>query len=255
MSSLITIICILFSLFYPSLNLTFAYPLSHKLAKFWSDYVTKICSLRLFAILRTYKKFYFLGDYESKKMLPEQYLLISNHQSLLDVPVYLKFMHEKEMCFVAKDTLASVPMVGPMLKSQGHCMIPRKGRASQAMKILTKFGENVKKDKNKMPVIFPEGTRSKDGELGQFYSAGFRKISETVNLPVAVCALDGGWKIRSFDQIMRNLYKGCYRVKVLKVFDPPKTKEEHTKILEEARKLIDAQLKEWRALPSDSMQV
>lgn len=224
----------------------FAYPVSHRLALFWSDYITKKMATRVFAILKEYRHFMFKGDNESKKLLPDQYLILSNHQSLFDIVAYFKFLKEKEVRFVAKDTLNSVPMVGKMLRSQQHCMIPRRGGMTTAMHALRKFGERVNANKNEIPCIFPEGTRSKDGNLGTFYSAGFRRLEETVNLPVAVCALDGGWKISNLDEIMRNLYNGCYRVKVLKVFPAPKTKEEQIALLDEAKSLIQKQLDEWR---------
>lgn len=256
MCTLILVLTLGLALLFPTLMITFTYPFSTKLAVFWSNYVTKRCSLRLFAIFKTYKNFRFIGDYESKKMLPEQYLVISNHQSLIDVPVYLKFMNEKEMKFVAKDGLANVPMVGPMLKCQGHCMIPRKGATQVAMRKLENFGKNVMKNKNAIPLIFPEGTRTKDGELGRFSSGGFRRISQTVNLPVAVCALDGGWIIgRLNGGFFKNLKNGAYRVKVLKVYDAPKTKEEEMHILEEGKELIEKQVKAWRALPADSIEI
>lgn len=255
MTSVIIVICFAFALGLPTLMICFTYPLNKKWAIFWSNFISKVSALSLFSILKAYKQFDFLGDMKSKKNLPDQYIVISNHQSLLDIPLYFKFMHEKDVKFVAKDTLANVPMVGPMLKCQQHCMVPRHGGAAKAMRSLSEFGNQIKADKNRIPVIFPEGTRSKDGNLGPFYSAGFRRIEETVHLPVAVCALDGGWKISKLDQIMRNLYKGNYRVKVIKVYPAPATKEEEKKILEESSELIKAQLEEWRKLPSDSKSV
>jgi 1-acyl-sn-glycerol-3-phosphate acyltransferase len=255
MSSVITVICILFSLLFPTLMIVFTYPISKKWALFWSNYITNICARHLFATLRAYKHFYFLADYKSKENLPEQYLIISNHQSLLDIPVYFKFMKEKQVKFVAKDTLSTAPMVGPMLRCQKHCMIPRKGGMTIAMKRLEQFGRQILADKTQIPMIFPEGTRSKDGNLGTFYSAGFRRLEETVNLPIAVCALDGGWKISKLDEIMRNLYRGSYRVKVLKIYPAPKNKEEEKVMLDEAHDLIQKQLDEWRSLPADSKQV
>ncbi|MBQ3650193.1 MAG: 1-acyl-sn-glycerol-3-phosphate acyltransferase, partial [Treponema sp.] len=68
----------------------------------------------------------------------------------------------------------------------------------------------------------------------------------TVKLPVAVCALDGGWKLSHIGMMLQNLKKGAYRVKVLKVFDVPQTKEDEKRILAEAPALIQAQLDEWR---------
>ena len=246
MLSIITLICLLGALGFPTLMLTFTYPFSHKWALFWSNYITTHTDRIFFAILRYYRNFRFLGDKESLKQLPEQFMVISNHQSLIDIVVYLLYLSGREVRFVAKDTLNNVPMVGKMLRSQGHCMIPRKGSPSVAMKHIEEFGKRVI-EKKQIPVIFPEGTRSKDGELGTFYSAGFRRLVQTARLPVAVCALDGGWKLSHITSIMRNLKSGSYKVKVLKVYDAPQTKEEEKRILEESRVLIQEQLDKWRA--------
>ena len=84
------------------------------------------------------------------------------------------------------------------------------------------------------------------------YSAGFRRLEETVKLPVVVCALDGGWKLSDLSKLLTNLKKGAYRVKILKVFDAPQTKEDEKRILEVSRQLIQEQLDSWRKLPADS---
>ena len=255
MLSFITIICLAGALLFPITMLTFTYPLSHKWALFWSNYITNHTSRVVFAILKYYRGFNFLGDRKNRKLLPEKFMIISNHQSLMDIVVYLKYFYpEHEVRFIAKDTLNNVPMVGKMLRSQGHCMIPRKGSPSVAMKRIEDFGKRVDA-KNQVPLIFPEGTRSRTGELGTFYAAGFRRLVQTVKMPVAVCALDGGWKLRDIKTLLKNLNRGAYRVKVLKVFDAPQSKEDEKKILEEGEALIRKQLEEWRALPAGSLEV
>lgn len=254
MSSFLTLVCLLSAVGFPAFMLMLSYPFSKKLALFWSNYITSRSARLVFAILKYYKHFNFLGDKKSKEQLPQKFMVISNHQSLLDIVVYLKFFNDKKVRFVAKDALSKAPMVGKMLKSQEHCMIPRTGGAGIAMKSIDKFAKRVN-ESEQIPVIFPEGTRSRSGELGNFYSAGFRRLEEGVNLPVAVCALDGGWKISKLNEVFRNLYKGSYRVKVLKVYDAPKNKEEEKLILEESHVLIKNQLEKWRALHSDSLEV
>ena len=246
MSSIVTVFVLAMALAFPTLMITFTYPLSHKWALFWSNYITHHSSRVFFAILKRMRHFEFRGDSGSKAQLPEQFLVISNHQSLMDIVAYLKFFSGKEVRFVAKDNLNRVPMVGKMLRSQGHCMIPRRGKPVDAMRELSRFGESVATDPSVIPVIFPEGTRSKDGRLGQFYSAGFRRLEETVRLPVAVCALDGGWRLSDVKRIMANLKRGAYYVKVLAVYDAPQNREEEKRILEEAPQLIQKQLDEWR---------
>ena len=253
--SFITLLVVIFAIAFPALMLCFAYPLNHKWALFWSDYITTHTDRLFFAIFRRYRNFRLLMDEESKKLLPPQFLVISNHQSLIDIVVYLNFFAGTKVRFVAKDTLNNVPMVGKMLRTQGHCLIPRSGSPTVAMKTLEKFGSRVTADKSVIPVIFPEGTRSKDGKLGKFYSAGFRRLAQTVHLPVAVCVLDGGWRLSDIKHILSDLKRGAYRVKVLKVYDAPMGKEEEKKILEEAPALMQAQLDAWRALPAASWDI
>ena len=62
--------------------------------------------------------------------------------------------------------------------------------------------------------------------------------------------MDGGWEIRDIKKIMTKLKNGSYRVKVLKIYETPKTKEDEVFILDESRKLIQNQIDEWRKLPS-----
>ncbi|MCI1208716.1 MAG: 1-acyl-sn-glycerol-3-phosphate acyltransferase [Treponema sp.] len=247
MINFITVSCFFVTLSWPALLNIIAYPISLKLSSKVSDYIVKVCAPRVFSIMKTYKHFDFRGDRASKKLLPPQFLLLSNHQSLLDIPAYMNFMRNVDLRFVAKDELSRhVPVVSEMLRAHQHCMIPRRGSASAAMKIIEEFGRRVLA-KNEIPVLFPEGTRSKDGSLGKFYAAGFRRLSETVHLPVAVCALDGGYRINNLGKIMTRMKNGTYYIKVLKIFPAPDGKAAQMAVLNEAHDLIQQQLEEWRA--------
>lgn len=250
MYSFITLLCLFGSVIPASILNIFAYPLNKKWSVRISDYIVKILAPRVFAILECYRNFHFFGYDETKKILPEKFTIISNHQSLLDIPAFMNFFRERDVRFVAKDNLSRhIPLVSEMLRSHEHCMIPRKGSPVVAMKTIEEFGKRAL-IRGQIPIIFPEGTRTRDGNVGKFYSAGFRKLNEATGLPVAVCALDGGYELRDLKNITTKLKNGCYRVKVLKVFAAPKNKEEETAILDEGRKLIQRQLDDWRNLSS-----
>ena len=245
-TSFITLACCLFVVTGPSILNIIAYPLSKRWCLAVSHYIRAVCAHRVFVIFKTYKRFNFLGYRDNLDKLPQQFLVISNHQSLIDIALYMNFFRDKELRFVAKDNLSRhVPLVSEMLRAEEHCMIPRHGKPSVAMETLDKFGKRVM-ERNQIPIIFPEGTRSKDGSLGTFYTAGFRRLSEAAPLPVAVCALDGGYRINNLKTIFKNLHNGFYRVKVLAVFPAPKGKEEQVALLEKGKALIQAQLDEWR---------
>lgn len=248
MGNFITICCYAVAIGFPALLAIFTYPVSKKLCIKVADYVVKTCAPRLFAILSTYKNCKFKGYDNLKDELPDQFLIMSNHQSLLDIPLFMRFLPNKNLRFVAKEELGRhVPMISEMLRVHEHALIPRHGSPAVAMKTLDKFAKRVM-ERKQIPIIFPEGTRSRDGNLRTFYAAGFRRILDTAKLPVVVCALDGGWNISTLEGIARNLKDGTYRVKILKIYPAPENKQEQVHILEEGKQLIQAQLDEWRAL-------
>jgi 1-acyl-sn-glycerol-3-phosphate acyltransferase len=249
MSSFITLCCLFWMVTLPAFFNTLAYPVSKKMSVRISQYIVKVIAPRVFSILSCYKHFRFIGYKDHFNELPEQFIIVSNHQSLMDIPCYMNYMRNKELRFVAKAELGRhIPLVSEMLRAHQHCLISRRASPVTAMRTIEAFGKRVVAN-NQIPVIFPEGTRSKNGNVGKFYSAGFRKLAESSGLPVVVCALDGGWRIGNIKTIMTNLTNGCYRVKIVKIYGPALTKETQTAILEEAPVLIQKQLDEWRKAP------
>ena len=226
-----------------------AYALYRPLCKKINTHLYFVTPRHVFSIFSAYMKFRFAGDYTHISELPEQYLLLSNHQSLLDIVVYVRYIDGGRLRFVAKKALSyGIPLVSVILKSDQHCLVQRTGSPSQAMNAVDLFAKRVIKN-NWIPVLFPEGTRSKTGALGTFHSAGFRRLISKAPMPVAVAAVDGGWAISSMRQIRKNLKNGAYRVKILKVYPTPTTKEEQLKILQEGKELIQQQLDIWRSNP------
>ncbi len=247
LSNFITFTTLLAIIIPPAIANIIAYPVSKKLSLAISHYIRFTCSRMVFAILHTYKHFDFVGSRENFESLPDQFIIMSNHQSLMDIPLYMHFFPKIQIRFVAKDELERhIPLVSEMLRAEEHCMVPRRGSPSVAMRTIDNFGKRVV-ERKQIPVIFPEGTRSKDGELGTFYAAGFRRLCDATNLPVAVCALDGGWKINKLDTFFQNLHHGSYKVKVMKVYPAPHGKEAQAAILAEGKELIQKQLEEWRS--------
>ena len=144
MYSFITLCCLFGAVIPPAVLNIIAYPISRRWSCAISQYIVKVLAPRVFAILNCYRHFSFFGYSDSKKMLPEQFMIISNHQSLFDIPAFMNFFREKELRFVAKDNLSRhIPLVSEMLRAHRHCMIPRKGSPMVAMKIMESFGKQV----------------------------------------------------------------------------------------------------------------
>lgn len=123
------------------------------------------------------------------------YVLISNHQSLYDIVLIGGLMFSNLPKYVAKAELGRwIPSVSLNLKQGGHALIDR-GDAAQALDEIRGLGERVQA-RNRSAVIFPEGTRSRDGSLGTFKRAGARVLLAAADrLPVVPVAVQGSWRI------------------------------------------------------------
>lgn len=97
------------------------------------------------------------------------YVFAGNHASALDIPA-LQAVLPKNFRWVAKKELFSIPLFGAALKAVGDIPIDRSA-SRQAMQSLIQAARRVSHDAS--VVIFPEGTRSADGELLPFKSGGF----------------------------------------------------------------------------------
>lgn len=105
----------------------------------------------------------------------KKYLIISNHQSMFDIPSILWYLRKLYPIFVAKKELAKgVPSISYNLRKSGGALIDRKDsrQAIQAIKDMCVHAE----EHGFTPVIFPEGSRSRTGKLKKFASAGIQII-------------------------------------------------------------------------------
>jgi len=96
------------------------------------------------------------------------YVMACNHQSMLDIPViYRIFLHFK---WVSKASLFKIPFIGWNLWLNRHIKLDRISTTSQR-KMLRQCAENLQNGSSVM--IFPEGTRSRNGELRNFKEGAF----------------------------------------------------------------------------------
>ena len=99
----------------------------------------------------------------------ESYVLMSNHASFLDIPsVITAFPNSVRM--VAKKEMGAVPVFGHALRQIGTIIVDRR----DTKKSIEELNKGKAILKNNVSVwIAPEGTRSKNGELGEFRKGGF----------------------------------------------------------------------------------
>lgn len=199
-----------------------------------------------FAVAERYIGLHFRFEIPEEVKLPPQFMVVSNHQSLVDIPVLFYYFRSRSLRFVAKKELGrGVPLISQVLRYQGHCLVDRQADRMKSMKTIDAFARAVV-DRGWCPAIFPEGTRSRDGSVGPFLGAGMRRILELAPMPVVTVAIDGGWRISEFGQIVENARSGAYRLRVLSVHPAPSTRREAAALVEGCRLEIASQISAWR---------
>ncbi|MDR1864191.1 MAG: 1-acyl-sn-glycerol-3-phosphate acyltransferase [Bacteroidales bacterium] len=115
-------------------------------------------------------------------------VMVSNHQSVVDILViYRLFRHFK---WVAKSSLFSIPFIGWNMRLNRYVRIERSSLKSQR-KMIRQCEEHIRTGSSVM--IFPEGTRSSDGQLRPFKEGAFH-IALQQKADIVPMVIDGSAK-------------------------------------------------------------
>lgn len=135
--------------------------------------------------------------FTNKQNLPvgRPMIFVANHQSLLDIPPLIYYLRKYHAKFISKIELTKgIPSISYNLKHGGGANIDRND-ARQSITELMKLGVRMKEN-NWSAVIFPEGTRSKDGKVKPFQAAGIatilKKCPGALLVPIAI---NNSWRL------------------------------------------------------------
>ncbi|MCX2573402.1 lysophospholipid acyltransferase family protein [Pedobacter sandarakinus] len=150
----------------------------------------------------TYSQLFLLNSiaFKNEHRLPTNRPIIfaANHQSMYDIPTLIWFLRKYSAKFISKIELTKgIPSISINLRLGGGANINRKDN-KQAISEIIKLGRRMKEN-NWSTVIFPEGTRAKDGQLKQFNFGGIATILKVApNALVVPIAIENSWKIVRF---------------------------------------------------------
>ena len=157
-------------------------------------------------------------------------IFMCNHVSNLDPPVVLPMLPGRSAVLLKKE-LMSIPILGRAMRMGRFIPVERGGKRDAAQASVLAAGEALKDGLNIL--VFPEGTRSKDGRLQSFKKGPFYLAMETHApvVPVAVAGTEkmmrkGSWAITP----------GVARVQLLPPIEPSRfeTREELLRTVREA---------------------
>lgn len=127
-------------------------------------------------------------------------IYMSNHQSNFDIPVYFSAL-PVQFRWLAKAELFKIPVFGRAMRGAGYISIDRTN-AKSALRSLKSAAESIRNGTSVM--IFPEGTRSFDGNLLPFKTGGFF-LAIGAGVPIVPLSIQGTREVMAKG---RNLIRG-----------------------------------------------
>lgn len=141
------------------------------------------------------------------------YVLVANHQSYWDILILYGLY--KPFKFVSKESIFKMPFIGFNMILNQYVKIERGNLSSIKLMMATckdwlNRGASI--------LLFPEGTRSEDGEIHNFRDGAFR-LAVDCNVPVVPVVIDGTFDVISKKSKRLN-FKADMTVRVLPPVDP-----------------------------------
>lgn len=123
-------------------------------------------------------------------------VIVSNHQSMWDIPPVVWYFRKYHPKFISKKSLGKgVPSVSYNLRHGGSILIDRKNKEESIEKI-EKFAQYLV-DNNRAGVIFAEGTRSRSNEIKDFKRGGLETLFANMKTGYVIpVSIKDSWKLQ-----------------------------------------------------------
>jgi 1-acyl-sn-glycerol-3-phosphate acyltransferase len=129
-------------------------------------------------------------------------LILMNHQSLLDIPLVIRCLDSGYPKIVTRRRYFSgIPLVSHMLRLYDHPAVDPQAPSRREFAAMSRAA----RDATQPMVVFPEGTRTRDGEIGPFMKAGLSRILAVRSWRVYLAVADGFWRAGRIQDVGRQM--------------------------------------------------
>ncbi len=126
---------------------------------------------------------------EGKENLPDgACIIMSNHQGYFDIPIFLCL--NKTLRWVSKKEVLKMVIIGQVLFMRGDVLVDR-GSGASAKHMMEMCKKNL--DMGVSMVIYPEGTRTRNGDIGPFKAGGFL-LAKQCGYPIVPAVIVGNYE-------------------------------------------------------------
>lgn len=132
-------------------------------------------------------------------------IIVTNHQGMFDIPPIIWYMRKHHPKFISKVELGKgIPSVSFNLRHGGSVLIDRK-KPAEAVNAIKKFAKTIEKN-NWSAVIFPEGTRSRNGIPKPFQKKGLLTLFDEIPTAMVVpITINNSWKTTRYGKFPMGL--------------------------------------------------
>ena len=164
-------------------------------------------------------------------------IYMSNHQGNFDILALFQAI-PRQFSWIAKEELFKVPVFGHSMARAGYVPLDRGASGRRALKSMEKAAVVIREGRS--VVVFPEGTRTRDGSLLEFKQGGFL-LAGKAGVPIVPLTINGSMQINPRNRL--ELYPGTIRI----LFADPVPAErvagkDRERLREEVRQAIDGGL-------------
>ena len=162
-------------------------------------------------------------------------IYMANHASMVDIPVIIAAL-PVDLRFIFKKSLLFIPFVGQAIYLMGMIPIDRSARA-KARDSLRRAGQRIREGKHIL--IFPEGTRTRDGSLQSFKKGGFY-LAQEESIDIQPLTVNHSQKICGRSSMLAR--KGTIEVIIHPRINTADFKKDRLKLMNEVRGIIESVL-------------
>ncbi len=153
----------------------------HRCAQWWSKAILRTSGVQV--------------DRRGELPAPASCIYVANHSSLYDVPILFAAL-PVQLRIVAKAGLGRVPFIGWHLRLAGHLLVDRQKPGAAVLKKMHRMAAQ-----GVSLIVFPEGSRTRDGAVGRFKGGVFLLALDT-GLPIVPVTVSGSREVMPRGRLM-----------------------------------------------------